>query len=371
LQFVHQPEVITLTYHQSKELEQSTLLQHLTRLYSELDIETDPAVVKLRKANEGRISNKLSKILTNRKTYCRDQIKSLWSMATAVNEELGPWAADLYITTCIKKFRDRRSTGAFNFEKLEEDEWGYLIRTFASFPTPSAGEFVVPEDSNMSPKVLRLLECLDTEIHESFAGLIFVETRASAGLLARLISHTHSVDVGTFVGTSNSDKHKSSISELHGLGDQSETLDDLRSGRKKLIVTTSVLEEGIDVAVCNVVICFQAPLNLKSWIQRKGRARSSQSRYIIMLEEGSKDAATNWQQLEEEMKQLYMDDMRKLAEIKADEIDEEGSDRMFVVESTGYNSSPCKVDTFADHAKSKDCHAGCRWASLSLLRFVA
>jgi len=165
-----------------------------------------------------------------------------------------------------------------------------------------------------------------------------VQTRASVHLLARMLS-THGrikekLRVGTFVGTSNNDRRKTSISELLGLGDQNESLNDLRSGKKNLIIATSVLEEGIDVSACNVVLCFQKPLNLKSFIQRRGRARNSKSRFIIMVEEGSRDAVTPWKQLEEEMKQIYMDDMRQLAKIREEEEEEQG-ERMFVVELTG------------------------------------
>lgn len=259
-------------------------------------------------------------------------------MAIAVNEELGPWASDWYILSCIDKFKKRCFTGPVNFDSLDESEWSYLNRFFAlctdCVPTASNE----PEACSMTPKVQRLLNCLDTEVVDGFSGLLFVQTRASVHLLARMLS-THGrirerLRVGTFVGTSNNDKRKSSISELLGLGDQNESLNDLRSGKKNLIIATSVLEEGIDVSACNVVLCFQKPLNLKSFIQRRGRARNSKSRFIIMVEEGSRDAVTPWKQLEEEMKQIYMDDMRQLAKIREEEEEEQG-ERMFVVESTG------------------------------------
>ena len=52
---------------------------------------------------------------------------------------------------------------------------------------------------------------------------------------------------------------------------QTETLDDLRSGAKNLIISTSICREGIDIGACNIVICFEKPPNLKSFIQRRGR----------------------------------------------------------------------------------------------------
>ena len=338
MQYVHQPEITTLPFSGTCAA-YSPLLQKLTRLHREIDIEMDPYVIRLR-AHDG--SGLLHKVLVGKKTYCQDQIRSLWSMAIAVNEELGSWASDWYILSCIDNFKKKRFTDPVNFDSLDEDEWSYLNKFFAQCTDSVPIGSRQPETCTMSPKVQRLLDCLESEVVDDVSGLVFVQTRASVYLLARLLAHHRRtrdiLAVGTFVGTSNNAKRKSSISELYCPNDQSETLDDLRSGKKNLIISTSVLEEGIDVSACNFVLCFQKPLNLKSFIQRRGRARSSKSKYIIMVEEGSQDAVTSWKQLEEEMKQLYMDDMRHLAEIRKQEEEEQG-EREFLVESTGCHDS--------------------------------
>jgi len=360
---VHQPQIIVLPFARSCAAH-SPLLQKLTCLHREIDIETDPYVIRLRAKAANDDSTSLDTVLMGKKTYCQDQIKSLWSMAIAVNEELGSWASDWYISSCIDKFRNRRFTGPVDFDSLDENEWSYLNNFFArctdSVPTASG----LPKACSMSPKVQRLLDCLATEVGDEVSALLFVQTRASVYLLARLLAtHRRTRDklaVGTFVGTSSNAKRKSSISELYGLDNQSETLDDLRSGKKNLIISTSVLEEGIDVSACNFVLCFQKPLNLKSFIQRRGRARSSKSKFIIMVEEGSRDAVTSWKQLEEEMKQIYMDDMRQLAKIREQEEEEQG-EREFVVESTGYyDFRAILFDLSLTALQSKDQSAGCR-----------
>ena len=334
LKHVHQPEIIALPFPGSCAA-YSPLLQKLTSLHRKIDIETDPYVIKLRATGNSKL---LHKTLMGRKTYCQEQIRSLWTMAIAVNEELGSWASDWYLLSCFDKFKRKRFTGPVNFDSLDENEWSYLNNFFDLCTDSVATASGQPEACNMSPKVQRLLDCLETEVVDEFSGLLFVQTRASVHLLARLLTtHGRTRDklaVGTFVGTSSNEKRKSSIGELYGLGDQSESLDDLRSGKKNLIITTSVLEEGIDVSACNVVLCFQKPLNLKSYIQRRGRARSLKSKYVIMVEEGSRDTLTSWKQLEEEMKQVYMDDMRQLAKIRELEEEEHG-ERVFQVESTG------------------------------------
>ena len=311
LRYVHQPQMVKLTFSVSDGYsEQPPLLQKLSQLYQDADIMMDPYVTKLRAEGHSTDSWQLSKAILNRKTYCQDQLKSLVGMAMILNDELGSWASQRYIASCVARFRGRRFNGPVNFNSLDRDEWGYLDQTFSSFSGEIPTGIDVPETTGLSSKVQRLIDCLVDELVPGFSGLLFTQTRASVGLLADIISNhprtKDKVEVGTFVGTSNSEKRKSNIGDLYGLKDQTETLNELRSGRKNLIVATSVLEEGIDVSACNVVICFEKPPNLKSFIQRRGRARSMKSKYIIMFEEGSGDAIKTWEQLEEGMKQVSL-----------------------------------------------------------------
>jgi endoribonuclease Dicer len=50
-------------------------------------------------------------------------------------------------------------------------------------------------------------------------------------------------------------------------------------------VGTSVLEEGIDVPKCNLVIHFNVPHSYRSYVQSKGRARAQDAYYVLMIEE--------------------------------------------------------------------------------------
>ena len=48
------------------------------------------------------------------------------------------------------------------------------------------------------------------------------------------------------------------------------TLDAFRSKRLNVLVSTSVLEEGIDVTQCNLVIRFDRIQEFRSYVQSKG-----------------------------------------------------------------------------------------------------
>ncbi|KAJ1295101.1 hypothetical protein BS78_01G198000 [Paspalum vaginatum] len=65
------------------------------------------------------------------------------------------------------------------------------------------------------------------------------------------------------------------------------TLDMFRAGKVNLLFTTDVTEEGIDVPNCSCVIRFDLPRTVCSYVQSRGRARRSSSRYVLMIERGN------------------------------------------------------------------------------------
>ena len=50
------------------------------------------------------------------------------------------------------------------------------------------------------------------------------------------------------------------------------------------MVATSVVEEGLDVKKCNVVIRFDGLNNYRAYVQSKGRARAKDSKFIVLAE---------------------------------------------------------------------------------------
>ncbi|XP_059442582.1 endoribonuclease Dicer homolog 2-like isoform X2 [Corylus avellana] len=71
---------------------------------------------------------------------------------------------------------------------------------------------------------------------------------------------------------------------------QNEIVEEFRKGMVNIIVATSILEEGLDVKTCNLVIRFDPCSTVCSFIQSRGRARMQHSDYILMMK--SEDSAT-------------------------------------------------------------------------------
>jgi len=64
---------------------------------------------------------------------------------------------------------------------------------------------------------------------------------------------------------------------------QMQAVQSFRDGKFNVLVSTSVTEEGFDTPACNVVVAFDEPDSLKSYIQMKGRARQEKSTFYILV----------------------------------------------------------------------------------------
>ncbi|KAA3466647.1 endoribonuclease Dicer-like protein 2-like isoform X1 [Gossypium australe] len=67
---------------------------------------------------------------------------------------------------------------------------------------------------------------------------------------------------------------------------QNEIVEEFRKGIVNIIVATSILEEGLDVQACNLIIRFDPSPTVCSFIQSRGRARMQNSDYLLMVKSG-------------------------------------------------------------------------------------
>lgn len=62
-------------------------------------------------------------------------------------------------------------------------------------------------------------------------------------------------------------------------------IDRFKQGTSNVLIATSVIEEGLDVTQCNLVIRMNELLNVKSFVQMRGRARTACSKFIFLAAE--------------------------------------------------------------------------------------
>ncbi|XP_068243252.1 endoribonuclease Dicer-like isoform X2 [Palaemon carinicauda] len=148
-----------------------------------------------------------------------------------------------------------------------------------------------PKD-HVSHKVLRLVEILTAIKDDEVAGLIFVERRNTAKILydfflelAKANEDMEFIKPLYVIGANTRPGIDLKLAELE-LRKQRETLKKFKEGEANFIVSTSVLEEGVDIRKCNAVIRFDKPVNYRAYVQSRGRARAVPSRYILMVKMG-------------------------------------------------------------------------------------
>ncbi|KAK5174894.1 Dicer-like protein 2 [Saxophila tyrrhenica] len=332
---VHPPSLTTVMYSEGLN-NPPRILEALQRVVNCYDLSQDLRILELLSIGDEK-SHRASQAQINKPgTYCSKQLKTLYTRAKAILEQLGGSAAEWYTTQCIERFRARNESQSLILPDVSEKEWAHLTRILDGvFLSNDGSGRDTPIPPMMSDKVHSLVRILQQEPPSTLRAIVFVEQRAVVAALADLLQKEAELQLsfGTYVGASQYAR-KSSIADLVDLRQQEQDLIDFREGRKNVMIATNVLEEGIDVSACNLVVCFDEPKNLVSYVQRRGRARQRESKYVVFLSHNSPAAdQSSWQRLEAEMKEAYM--REREVEPVIPESDEELSSRSYTVPSTG------------------------------------
>lgn len=85
-----------------------------------------------------------------------------------------------------------------------------------------------------------------------------------------------------FVESHNGKRSWTNMSNLSSLLLQ--VLRKFRAHETNLLIATSIVEEGVDIPKCNLVVRFDLPTEYRSYVQSKGRARAPISNYIMLAD---------------------------------------------------------------------------------------
>jgi ERCC4-related helicase len=309
---VHIPSLTTIIYTSATEM---LTVDHMPRVYEALesavspyDLAADPYILQLQSTGDDRSLARLQKQFAKPDTYCLKQLKGLASRSKAISEQLGHSAAEWYVEQCIQKFMQASGAESLISPDFTDKERTHLANQLRKVQESSQSPGV---DQHFSDKFQKLIHLLLRQECVSLRAIIFVEQRALVSSLAHHLRHNPDIgkqlSIGTFVGSASF--AKSSLVDLVDFKEQQNDLEQFRAGKKNIMIATSVLEEGLDVTACNLVVCFDPPANLISFVQRRGRARQKYSEYAIFLSSRDiKNDPSKWQRLEAEMKQAYQEE---------------------------------------------------------------
>jgi Fanconi anemia group M protein len=138
------------------------------------------------------------------------------------------------------------------------------------------------------PKMGIALSLIKTQLtaQPESRSIIFASFRDTVQMLAQVL-RAEGIPAERFIGQATKDADKGFSQKQ-----QLEILDRFRKGDLKVLIATSVGEEGLDVPSTDLVIFFEAvPSEIRS-IQRKGRTgRSGRGRIIVLVTRGTSDEA--------------------------------------------------------------------------------
>ncbi|MHA1542322.1 MAG: DEAD/DEAH box helicase family protein, partial [Candidatus Hodarchaeales archaeon] len=97
------------------------------------------------------------------------------------------------------------------------------------------------------------------------------------------------IETGVFIGHSSSKSDKGLTQK-----EQIKVLDQFKSGEIKVLLSTSVGEEGLDVGNCDLVVFYDSVPSIVRAIQRQGRGRKRKSKVIHLVTKGTRDEGMYW-----------------------------------------------------------------------------
>ncbi|XP_028968733.1 endoribonuclease Dicer [Galendromus occidentalis] len=154
-----------------------------------------------------------------------------------------------------------------------------------------------PSLHDVPPRMTRLLEVIRRFEKTNLSAVVFVKERLVAYVLYNWMRQL-SVEDSSFafircsfiVGQAQINYAREIDPESLKMNSkaQNKVMKNFRNGEYNLMFATSVIEEGMDVPACNLIIRFDPPMDVRSYTQSKGRARAKPSLYVVLSSESDR-----------------------------------------------------------------------------------
>ncbi|MFX1517085.1 MAG: ERCC4 domain-containing protein [Promethearchaeota archaeon] len=179
-----------------------------------------------------------------------------------------------------------------SIEKWRRKVSSKALRLFLEDKRIIAIEKKISENPIIHPKLQHLID----EIRDIFKRetsfdsriILFSNYRDTIRFLNTELSQQN-IETGIFIGHSSSTNDKGLTQKQ-----QLDVIEQFKQGDLKILLSTSVGEEGLDVGNCDLVVFYDSVPSVVRAIQRQGRGRKKQSRVIHLVTKGTRDEAMYW-----------------------------------------------------------------------------
>ncbi|XP_061171542.1 antiviral innate immune response receptor RIG-I-like isoform X2 [Saccostrea echinata] len=226
-------------------------------------------------------------------------VSMLWRETAKINDQ----AAGRFYDTCRRYldlynkaliiYKDARPSDSLSFILKETKKWEQTViadeterkmkRMFDK--TKDLLEKCTEDPKHKNPK----LEALKHMIVEYFKEnpdsrvIVFVKTKELVKAIETFMNETdelRNLNPKQFVGV-QANKEKGGMTKV----EQDEILRLFREGNHKVIIATSVAEEGLDIQKCSLVVRYDHVTNEIAMVQSRGRGRAEDSKFVILASE--------------------------------------------------------------------------------------
>uniref|UniRef100_K1QX86 RNA helicase n=1 Tax=Magallana gigas TaxID=29159 RepID=K1QX86_MAGGI len=207
---------------------------------------------------------------------CRKYL-DLYNKALIIYEDARPSDALAYI---FKEFKKWKHT-------VKADDTERIMRRMFD-EIKSTLEDCSIDPCHRNPKLTNLRDIIGEHFRENPGArvIVFVKTRELAKAMETYMNETKELSILKpiqFVGV-QANRENGGMTKVQ----QDETLELFKEGNHKVIIATSVAEEGLDILKCSLVVRYDHVTNEIAMVQSRGRGRSENSIYVVLASENSK-----------------------------------------------------------------------------------
>ncbi|KAF5273493.1 hypothetical protein FQA39_LY07510 [Lamprigera yunnana] len=145
--------------------------------------------------------------------------------------------------------------------------------------------------SNQVITLLEILKEYPKKVSQPLCGIVFVQRRFTAKILYNILKHlkqfnsTYSFITPNYIVGFNNNPYNDTREGLYKTKMNRKVLNQFYNKEVNLLVASNVLEEGVDIPLCTLVVSFDKLHNYRAYVQSKGRARHKDSHYYMLVNE--------------------------------------------------------------------------------------